>query len=111
MGPTTGNETTAVSLQRPGVVPPSASPDLREKHKKKQRRKSETERPKLFVNLTVASLPSCSPRIASASPAKMAYWLSSTMSNSTLLELVASGHLSEHTDAREWILPGTEPTP
>ena len=41
----------------------------------------------------------------------MAYWQSSTVSNPTLLELVASGHLPELTEAREWILPGTEPTP
>ena len=41
----------------------------------------------------------------------MAYWQSSTVSVSTLQELVASGHLPELTAAREWIVPGTESMP
>ena len=41
----------------------------------------------------------------------MAYWQSSTVSASNLQELVASGHLPELTEAREWILPGSESTP
>ena len=41
----------------------------------------------------------------------MSYWLSSTVSASTLQELVTSGHLSVLTEAQEWIVPGNEPTP
>ena len=43
----------------------------------------------------------------------MSYWLSSNVSQSTLEELVASGHLPPLTTEREWIVPGNEvvPTP
>ena len=41
----------------------------------------------------------------------MAYWQSTTVSVSTLQELVATGHLPELTESQEWILPGTESTP